>query len=80
MGSAGGAHRLHAGVTSPRPDPDPDPDPDPSRAALMQGEPWDHLMPGLTVKDYVRHGGRAPLMPLSAVARSDLAGLAFRDG
>eukprot|EP00964_Phaeocystis_antarctica_P050340 scaffold29226_cov70-Phaeocystis_antarctica.AAC.1 len=37
-------------------------------------------MPGLTVKDYVRHGGGAPLMPLSAVARSDLAGLAFRDG
>jgi hypothetical protein len=46
----------------------------------MQGEPWDHLMPGLTVKDYVRHGGGEPLMPLSAVARSDLAGLAFRDG
>ena len=46
----------------------------------MQGEPWDHLMPGLTVSDYVRHGGGAPLMPLSAVARSDLKGLAFREG
>jgi len=50
------------------------------RTVFLQGEPWDHLAPGLALDDYVNTTGVDTFVPLTAVARNDLQGLAFRDG
>ena len=49
----------------------------------MQGDPSDHLMPGLTVSSFVKasRSGRQTFFPLTGVALSpSLHGLAFRSG
>ena len=51
---------------------------------FMQGAPWDHLPIGLTVAHFLNASCRAhdrdTFFPLTAVAQSDLRGLAFRSG
>ena len=49
------------------------------RTVFLQGDPFDHLLPGVGVERYL-NGTEDVFLPLTAVARADLDGLAFRDG
>jgi tetratricopeptide (TPR) repeat protein/nucleotide-binding universal stress UspA family protein len=49
------------------------------RTVFLQGDPFDHLLPGVGIDRYL-NGTEDVFLPLTAVARADLDGLAFRDG